>query len=404
MLMIVEQRDQQLQRRKALSAARADDPPRPQSPVRHPVVARQRGAAPGDVRAARGSMPSCRTHVQRLDPTRPTTFAMDQGWDNGVGRVVDVLGFNYRTNQIEAYHTRHPDQPIIGTETGSTVATRGEYANDPARHIVRAYDTEHPWWATTAEEWWTIVADRPYIAGGFVWTGFDYRGEPTPFDTLPEHQLAVRDPRHLRLPQGQLLLLPRLVAAGSAAGASASALELAGTRGAADRGLGARQYRRSRAAAQRPLARAQGDAAQPAPRLAGALCAGTARGDRIQGWAVRGARRARDQRSGSVGAAHRRSPDRGGGRSRRCQRDGSSMREGGRCRPRTICCASTLTGGEVIGVGNGNPEQPRTRCRKRHEGHSTALAQAIVRRRPRSGRCVRRERWLIGSRMTVVAR
>ena len=124
-------------------------------------------------------------HVRRLDVTRPTTFAMDQGWDNGVGRVVDVLGFNYRTNQIEAYHHRHPEQPVMGTETGSTVATRGEYANNPALHVVRAYDTEHPWWATTAEEWWTIVADRPYIAGGFVWTGFDYRGEPTPFETLP---------------------------------------------------------------------------------------------------------------------------------------------------------------------------------------------------------------------------
>jgi beta-galactosidase len=124
-------------------------------------------------------------HVQRLDPTRPTTFAMDQGWDNGVGRVADVLGFNYRSNQIEAYHARHPEQPVYGSETGSTVATRGEYANDPARHVVRAYDTEHPWWATTAEEWWTIAADRPYIAGGFVWTGFDYRGEPTPYAEFP---------------------------------------------------------------------------------------------------------------------------------------------------------------------------------------------------------------------------
>jgi beta-galactosidase len=124
-------------------------------------------------------------HVKRLDPTRPTTFAMDQGWDKGIGRVVDVLGFNYRTNQIEAYHSRHPEQPVYGSETGSTVATRGEYANDAARHIVRAYDTEHPWWATTAEEWWTIVAERPYIAGGFVWTGFDYRGEPTPYAAFP---------------------------------------------------------------------------------------------------------------------------------------------------------------------------------------------------------------------------
>jgi beta-galactosidase len=123
--------------------------------------------------------------VKRLDPTRPTTFAMDQGWDNGIGRVVDVLGFNYRTNQIEAYHGRHPAQPVYGSETASTVATRGEYSTDKARHTVRAYDTEHPWWATTAEEWWTIAADRPYIAGGFVWTGFDYRGEPTPYNEWP---------------------------------------------------------------------------------------------------------------------------------------------------------------------------------------------------------------------------
>jgi beta-galactosidase len=123
--------------------------------------------------------------VKRLDPSRPTTFAMDQGWDNGIGRVVDVLGFNYRTNQIEAYHGRHPDQPVYGSETGSTVATRGEYSTDKTRHTVRAYDTEHPWWATTAEEWWTIVAERPYIAGGFVWTGFDYHGEPTPYNEWP---------------------------------------------------------------------------------------------------------------------------------------------------------------------------------------------------------------------------
>jgi len=126
-----------------------------------------------------------KARVRELDPTRPTTFAMDNNWDTGVGRVVDVLGFNYRIPQMEAYHSRHPDQPIYGSETGSTVATRGEYANDAARHFLRAYDSEHPWWSSTAEEWWTIVAARPYIAGGFVWTGFDYRGEPTPYPAFP---------------------------------------------------------------------------------------------------------------------------------------------------------------------------------------------------------------------------
>lgn len=123
--------------------------------------------------------------VKALDPTRPTTQAFDNSFGIGASRVVDVIGFNYRTDQIEAFHAANPTQPIIGTETGSTVATRGAYQNDPARHVLRAYDTEHPWWASTAEEWWAIAAARPYIAGGFVWTGFDYRGEPTPFAQWP---------------------------------------------------------------------------------------------------------------------------------------------------------------------------------------------------------------------------
>lgn len=123
--------------------------------------------------------------VNRLDPSRPVTAAKDQDFDTGVSRVVDVLGFNYRTPQMEGYHARFPDQPILGSETGSTVSTRGEYVLDAARHIVPAYDREHPWWASTAEAWWTIAAERPYIAGGFIWTGFDYRGEPTPYSRWP---------------------------------------------------------------------------------------------------------------------------------------------------------------------------------------------------------------------------
>ena len=123
--------------------------------------------------------------VNRLDPTRPVTAALDQNFGEGVSRVVDILGFNYRTPQMEPYHARFPDQPILGSETGSTVSTRGEYFRDDARHIVPAYDTDHPWWASTAEAWWTIAAERRYIAGGFIWTGFDYRGEPTPFNRWP---------------------------------------------------------------------------------------------------------------------------------------------------------------------------------------------------------------------------
>ncbi|WP_347302518.1 beta-galactosidase GalA [Croceibacterium sp. TMG7-5b_MA50] len=123
--------------------------------------------------------------VRELDPTRPTTFAMDNSWDKGVGEVVDVVGFNYRTDRMDAFHAAHPNVPVYGSETGSTVATRGAYVNDATAQVVRAYDTEHPWWASTAEDWWRIAATRPWIAGGFIWTGFDYRGEPTPYPHFP---------------------------------------------------------------------------------------------------------------------------------------------------------------------------------------------------------------------------
>jgi beta-galactosidase len=70
----------------------------------------------------------------------------------------------------------------MGTEVASTVSTRGIYANDEARGYVSAYDRNFPPWASTAEEWWSIYNARPWVAGGFVWTGFDYRGEPTPYN------------------------------------------------------------------------------------------------------------------------------------------------------------------------------------------------------------------------------
>jgi beta-galactosidase len=123
--------------------------------------------------------------VHALDPTRPTIFAMDKDWGSGVGTVVDVVGFNYRTPQMGDFHDKFPEKPILGTETGSTVGTRGIYRRDDAKGYVRAYDVDFPWWASTAESWWDFVERRQYIAGGFVWTGFDYRGEPTPFNRWP---------------------------------------------------------------------------------------------------------------------------------------------------------------------------------------------------------------------------
>ncbi|WP_029623421.1 beta-galactosidase GalA [Sphingomonas elodea] len=124
-------------------------------------------------------------HIRRLDPTRPTTQAFDRGQYEAAAREVDVIGFNYHTDKTIPFHARFPNQPIIGTETGSTVSTRGEYFNDRPRQIVRAYDTEYPAWASTAEQWWKVADAHPYVAGGFIWTGFDYRGEPTPHALWP---------------------------------------------------------------------------------------------------------------------------------------------------------------------------------------------------------------------------
>ena len=123
--------------------------------------------------------------VNRLDPSRLVIAAMDNGFGEGISAVIDVQGFNYRHEKMDEFHAKFPHVPIIGTESASTVATRGEYARDDAKLYVPAYDTEHPWWATTAEKWWSHAADRPWVAGGFIWTGFDYRGEPTPFNTWP---------------------------------------------------------------------------------------------------------------------------------------------------------------------------------------------------------------------------
>jgi beta-galactosidase len=120
--------------------------------------------------------------VHEIDPTRLCTAAGNVGnVFEGVNSVLDVRGWNYYPNAVDAYHKEHPAQPEIGTEQASTVCTRGIYANDKQRGYMSAYDDNAPPWANTAEYWWKIYAARPWLSGGFVWTGFDYRGEPTPY-------------------------------------------------------------------------------------------------------------------------------------------------------------------------------------------------------------------------------
>lgn len=121
-------------------------------------------------------------HVKRLDPTRRTTLAAS-GSGGGVSLGADVIGFNYGAqHDVDAFHAAHPEKPAIMTEEGSTLTTRGIYFDDTAHSHLNAYDRQgRPGNSLSIEEGWRRVQARPWMSGMFVWTGFDYRGETTPF-------------------------------------------------------------------------------------------------------------------------------------------------------------------------------------------------------------------------------
>lgn len=119
---------------------------------------------------------------KELDPTRVSTYAADvANVYPGINEVIPVRSFNYRQFAVADYHKDHPQQPIIGTEMGSTVTTRGQYVKDTIKAYVPDQDITAPWWASTAETWWKLAGPNDFWLGGFVWTGLDYRGEPTPY-------------------------------------------------------------------------------------------------------------------------------------------------------------------------------------------------------------------------------
>lgn len=108
------------------------------------------------------------------------TAAVNGSNEKGVSEAFDVIGFNYNQSQPDAFHKKYPNRPIFGSETSSAVSTRGEYFDDKARNLMNSY-TGVVDWGQTPEDWWTFQAKRDWEGGGFAWTGFDYRGEPTPY-------------------------------------------------------------------------------------------------------------------------------------------------------------------------------------------------------------------------------
>jgi beta-galactosidase len=112
--------------------------------------------------------------ITRLDTTRPVTAAMNGGWGAGLTNVCDLQGFNYHPNLFDGFHKDFPKKPVIGSESHSITTTRGIYITDGVRGYVSSY-------TDGAERSWLPVAEHPFVCGTFVWTGFDYRGEPSPY-------------------------------------------------------------------------------------------------------------------------------------------------------------------------------------------------------------------------------
>jgi beta-galactosidase len=120
--------------------------------------------------------------AKSIDPTRPVTVGISSGFKSGISSVVEIMGYNYLGNgDIDAHRNEFKQQPGMGTEEGSTFATRGVYFSDDAKHYQSAYDKKPRPSFYSIEEGWKFYAKRPYLAGMFIWTGFDYRGEPTPY-------------------------------------------------------------------------------------------------------------------------------------------------------------------------------------------------------------------------------
>ncbi|MBB6251134.1 beta-galactosidase GalA [Nitrospirillum iridis] len=120
--------------------------------------------------------------VKALDGTRPVTAAMNGGLFTpvNVAQAVDVVGFNYQQDKYDAFHVAHPDVPLISSEDTSALSTRGAYVTDKDARTIAAYDDPVKGWNTHRGAW-KEIATRDFIAGGFVWTGFDYHGEPSPW-------------------------------------------------------------------------------------------------------------------------------------------------------------------------------------------------------------------------------
>jgi beta-galactosidase len=130
----------------------------------------------------------------REDPSRPVTVGMDQvkaTMQSGFGALMDIPGLNYRVHLYEEANKVFPQGFILGSETASTVSSRGIYKFPVVKGFDKqypdfqssSYDLEYCSWSNVPDDDFVMQDDKPWVIGEFVWTGFDYLGEPTPYDT-----------------------------------------------------------------------------------------------------------------------------------------------------------------------------------------------------------------------------
>ena len=128
------------------------------------------------------------------DPTRPVTVGMNQVkavMKSGFGAILDIPGLNYRTHLYDEAYEKFPQGLLLGSETASTVSSRGTYKFPVVSGSMKtytdlqcsSYDLEYCSWSNIPEDDFILQDDKPWVIGEFVWTGFDYLGEPTPYDT-----------------------------------------------------------------------------------------------------------------------------------------------------------------------------------------------------------------------------
>jgi beta-galactosidase len=138
------------------------------------------------------------------DRTRPVTAAFNHvvsGY-NGFQDAVDVFGYNYKPGEYAKFHAHAPHIPLLGSETASTVSSRGEYffpvgadqSQGLANFQVSSYDLSAPRWASPPDAEFKGQDDNGFVGGEFVWTGFDYLGEPTPYNSDATNLLNFTDP------------------------------------------------------------------------------------------------------------------------------------------------------------------------------------------------------------------